>query len=146
MTSRARFRPLLTATTLALAACGSGGAANNADAPNNVSLGNEAAAPANQAAVAPAPAASATSVALSADYMVGKWSAVDEDCSGTLEFRKNGTVTTPIGDAKWTLTDAKLAIDYGDGSAPTRSSIKPLGPDRIEITTASGRKETEKRC
>jgi hypothetical protein len=84
--------------------------------------------------------------AFSADYMVGKWSALNEDCSGTLEFRKDGTVTTPIGTAKWTIAADKLSIDYSDGSAPTVSTVKVLSPDRIELTHASGTKETEKRC
>ena len=83
---------------------------------------------------------------LTADYMVGKWSAVDEDCSATLEFRKDGTTETPIGEAKWTVAGDKLSIDYHDGSQPTVSTIKVLDPNRIEITHASGTKETEKRC
>jgi len=100
---------------------------------------------ANQA-TAPAQAAPVTPGAITAGYMVGKWSAIGEDCSATIEFRKVGTVATPIGEGKWTLTGDKLAIDYGDGSTPTTSTIKSIGPDRIEITHASGTKETEKRC
>jgi hypothetical protein len=146
MTSRARFHPLVAAAILTLAACGGGEANTTNMADNAAATGNEAV---NQAA-APAEAtpatAPATAAGLSADYMVGKWSAIGEDCSETLEFRKDGMVTTPIGDAKWTLNGDQLAIDYGDGSKIQPSSIKALGPDRIEITTASGRKETEKRC
>ena len=84
--------------------------------------------------------------ALSADYLVGKWSAMNENCSATLDFRKNGTVTTPIGDAKWTVNGDEVTLNYGDGSDPTTSTIKPLTADRIAVETASGRKETEKRC
>ena len=69
-----------------------------------------------------------------------------EDCKDTIEFRKDGTAITPIGPGKWTLTGDQLAMDFGDGSKQKPSTIKPIGPDRIEITTASGRKETEKRC
>jgi hypothetical protein len=142
MTSYAKLCPALTFALLALAACGSGktSAANEA---TNAAPANEAAAPANEAA-ASAPAAAPGAV--TAEYMLGKWSAMDEDCKDVLEFRKDGTMTTPIGDAKWTLTGDKLAIDYGEGSKQPESTIKPLGPDRIEITTSSGRKETEKRC
>jgi hypothetical protein len=147
MTNRAEFHPLIAAAILTLAACGSGGASNNADSPDSVVTANDAAAPANEsAAAAPAPAATATPAGFSADYMVGKWSAVNEDCSVRLEFRKDGTVTTPIGEAKYTVSGDKLSIDYHDGSTPTTSTVKALDGDRIEITHASGTKETEKRC
>jgi hypothetical protein len=103
------------------------------------------AAAANEAAPA-TPAAAAVGGAPTADYMVGKWSAVDEDCSDTLEFRKDGTLTTPIGDAKWTLVGDKLTMDYGDGSKQPASSLKVLSQEQIEITRGSGGKETSKRC
>jgi hypothetical protein len=144
MTSHTKLHLTLAGALLALAACGSG-TTNAVNEATNAAPANEAAAPANQAA-APAPAATAAPGAVTADYMVGKWSAMGEDCKDTLEFRKDGTMTTPIGDAKWTLNGDKLAIDYGEGSKQPESTIKPLGPDRIEITTSSGRKETEKRC
>jgi hypothetical protein len=148
MTNIAHFKLWLGTAILALAACG-GGEANSTNAANDPPA-NEAAA-SNEAATAaiaaaPSVAPSATPAGLSADYMVGKWSAIGEDCSGTLEFRKDGTVTTPIGEAKWTVTGDKLSINYNDGSEPITSSVKPLGPDRIEITHSSGTKETEKRC
>jgi hypothetical protein len=145
MTSRAF---LLATAMLTLVACGD--ATKSAKAAADPAATNGAAPAA--APVAPAPpsaptqAAVATPATFDAAYMVGKWSAIGENCSGTLEFRKNGTVTTPIGEAKWTVTGDKLAIDYGDGSSSVTSSIKPLGPDRIEITHSSGTKETEKRC
>ena len=78
--------------------------------------------------------------------MVGKWSAMNEDCKDTLEFRKDGTVVTPFGDAKWALNGDQLAVDFGEGSKVDPSTIRALGPDRIEITKGSGNKETQKRC
>jgi hypothetical protein len=78
--------------------------------------------------------------------MVGKWSAMGEDCSSTLEFHKDGTANSPIGPGKWTLVGDKLSFDFGDGSTQAPSTIKVLSQDRIEITRASGGKETEKRC
>lgn len=155
MTSRAQFRLLLTAAILTLAACGSSdtnnaNAAVNAGAENaaaeNAATQNGSVAPATEGAATPAQTGPSAAGAVSAGYMVGKWSAVNEDCSGTVEFKKDGTVTTPIGEAKWTLDGGKLTIDYKDGSTPTTSTIKPLGADRIEITHSSGTKETEKRC
>jgi len=145
MMSRVQFHPLLAAAVLALGACGGGGEANDANVADVALTENDAAALTNEAAAPPA-AATGTTASLSADYMVGKWSAIGEDCSETLEFRKDGMVVTPIGEAKWTLAGDKLTLDYDDESTPTVSTIRPLGPDRIEITTASGTKDIEKRC
>lgn len=146
--STARALVLLGAAA-ALAACGR-------DAAEATASGNETAAEAaasNQAdgaapAAAPgAPTATpAAAGAVTAEYMLGKWSAIDEDCSETLEFRKDGTVVTPIGEAKWTLVGDQLTFDYGDGSKQPSSRIKALSADRIEITRASGGTETERRC
>ena len=127
----------------ALASCGdkaapAGNEAVATDTAATDSMSNDA----TTTAVAPASA----NGTVTADYMVGKWSAMEEDCSDTLDFRKDGSVGTPIGGAKWALDGDKLSIDFGDGSEVTASTIKPLGPDRIEITKASGNKETQKRC
>jgi hypothetical protein len=138
--STARAVLLLGAATL-LVACGKQQATANESA--NAAV-NAPATDANGAAPAATPAAAPGT--LSADYMVGKWSAMDEDCTHTVEFNKDGTVTTPIGTAKWTIAGDKLSFDYGDGSKPTTSAIKVLGPDRIGITRESGGTETEKRC
>ena len=133
----------IVAAAALLAACGGDGAQANNDAAAEAAVNDAAPAPlAENAAV---PAAAATGGA-EAQYMLGKWSAMDEDCADTLDFRNDGKVTTPVGDASWTMAGDKLTIDYGEGSKPTTSTIKQLGPDRIEITTASGRKETQKRC
>lgn len=135
-----KFILMISATTL-LVACGAKG-----DADANAADANAAVeAPAIEANAA-TPAAAPSDGSFSAAYMVGRWSAMDEDCSSTLEFKDGGVVTTPIGDAKYSVTGDKLSIDYGDGSEPTTSSIKVLSPDRIEITRSSGGKETEKRC
>lgn len=128
---------------LALAACGSKPAANDSAnaAANDSAVAAPAAPPATNAA-APA-AASGT---LSKDYMVGKWSALGEDCKDTLEFKADGTVATPIGPGKWTLDGDQLTFDYGDGSKQPASTIKVVSPDRIEISRGSGGKETSRRC
>lgn len=131
-----------------LAACSGAGEATNAEAnaaANAMAEDANAAAPAANEA-APVTQAAAPSGTFSADYMVGKWSAIDEDCSATIEFKKDGTVETPIGTAKYTVAGDKLSFDYGDGSKPTVSTIKVLSPERIEILRSSGGKETEKRC
>jgi hypothetical protein len=137
---------MLIGAAAALLACGKQAAvANNSE--NSAAAEPAANAAANAAAAnTAAPAAPPAAGALTADYMVGKWSAIGEDCKATIDFKKDGTVTTPIGHAKWTVTGDKLSINYGDGSEPTASSIKVLDPNRIEITHSSGTKETEKRC
>lgn len=131
--------------TALLVGCSQAEPAGNAAADTaNVAVAAEPAVPvANTAAPTTAPAADG---ALGADYMVGKWSATDENCAETLEFRKDGTVVTPFGNAKWALNGDKLAVDFGEGSKVDPSTIKALGPDRIEITKGSGNKETQKRC
>jgi hypothetical protein len=137
------------AALVLLAACGAkseaSNAAGNATANDAAATAYAAAPMANEATPAATPAA-AGSTTLSADYMVGKWSAMGEDCSATIEFKKDGTVDTPIGTAKYTVAGDRLSFDYGDGSKPTVSTIKVLSPERIEIVRASGGQETEKRC
>ena len=135
------------AVAAGLAGCGGAGDANEAAAAEN--LADAAAAPEAPApdnAVAATPAAAEVGGPPTVDYMVGKWSAMDEDCSDTLEFRKDGSLTTPIGEAKWTLVGDKLTMDYGDGSKQPASTIKVLSQDRIDITTGGGNKEISKRC
>lgn len=132
----------LTTAVLLLAACGAKSEADN----NNAAEANTAAPVADANTASATPAAAPSDGSLSADYMVGKWSAMDEDCKDTIEFRKDGTVVTPIGEGKWTLVGDQLTFDYGDGSKQPASAIKVLSPERIEITRGSGGKETEKRC
>ena len=122
--------------------------ADTADANTaNVAVANEAAPVVETAAPAAAPAAAAaTGDALSTDYMVGKWSAMAEDCKDTIEFRKDGSMVTPIGNAKWGLNGDKLMVDFGDGRKQEPSSIKVLTHERIEITKAGGKTENQKRC
>lgn len=138
--------PTLTILAAAmLTACGGAESANNAASEVAVNEAAPEAAVANEAAPV-TPAAAEVGGAPTADYMVGKWSAIDEDCSDTLEFRKDGSLTTPIGDAKWTLVGDKMTMDYGDGSKQPASTLKVLSQDKIEITRGSGGKETSIRC
>ena len=133
------------AALLALGACSQKAATNEA-ADANVAI-EPAAEPAEVNAPATAtPAAVPAGAAPTADYMLGKWSATEGDCSSTLEFRKDGTVATPIGDAKWTLVGNQLAVDFGDNAKPDPTTVTVLTPDTIETTMKSGRKEVQKRC
>ncbi|MEO8453651.1 MAG: hypothetical protein ABI454_00690 [Sphingomicrobium sp.] len=137
---------MLAGAAAALLACGKERAAANEGAnaasatpatAENASTGTDNATTTN---------AGVASGSLNADFLVGKWSAFGEDCKNTVEFRKDGTAVTPIGQAKWTLTGDRLLFDYSDGSKQPPSTVKALGSDRMEITRDSGAKETEKRC
>ena len=138
--------PALAATILVamISGCGRDAEANNAAAADATVNEAPAAAAPDEAPVVPASVEAGG--APTAAYMTGKWSALDENCADTLEFRNDGKVTTPIGDANWSLAGDKLTIDYGEGSKPTTTTIKVLSQERIEVTTASGRSETQKRC
>src|SRR3954447_7246474 len=135
---------MLFGAAAALLACGKEQAAANASA-NSAS-----AAPATTENATAANTANDTAVsapgAVNAGFLVGKWSAIAEDCKNVVELRKDGTATTPVGEAKWTLTGDKLQFDYSDGSKQPPSTVRPLGNDRIEFTRDSGSKDTEKRC
>ena len=133
------------AIALALGAC-SQDAATNEDADANALIEPAAEPVEVNAPAAAAPAAVPAGAAPTADYMLGKWSATEGDCSSTLEFRKDGSVATPIGDAKWTLVGNQLAVDFGDGAKPDPTTVTVLTPDTIETTMKSGRKEVQKRC
>jgi phosphate-selective porin len=135
---------ILLGAAAALLACGKEQAAAN-DSANAASTAPATAENAT-AATANANTASAAPGAVNADFLVGKWSAIAEDCKNTVEIRKDGTAVTPIGEAKWTLTGDKLQFDYSDGSKQPPSTVRALGKDRIEFTRDSGSKDTEKRC
>jgi hypothetical protein len=139
---------MLLGAAAALPACGKEQAAAN----DSANAASAAPATAQKASSASGTAATATQAAgsapgaVNADFLVGKWSAFGEDCKNTVEFRKDGTATTPIGEAKWTLTGDTLQFDYSDGSKQPPSTVTALGKDRIEFTRDSGTKDTEKRC
>ena len=149
MTIRFHARTLvLLGSAAALLACGKEQAAANGSenaasaAPATTENASTATATTNVANTG----ASAAPGAVNADFLVGKWSAIAEDCKDTVEIRKDGTAVTPIGEAKWTLTGDKLQFDYSDGSKQPPSTVRVLGKDRIEFTRDSGSKDTEKRC
>ncbi len=113
---------------------------------NDVAVVLNAAAPVVETATPAATPTAAGGETLNTAFMTGKWSAMAEDCADTVEFRKDGTMVTPIGNATWALDGAKLNVDFGDGAKQDPSSIKVLSHDRIEVTKAGGKTETQKRC
>jgi hypothetical protein len=139
---------ILVGAAAALLACGKEQAAANdsANAASTAPATTENATAATATANTASDAASTAPGAVNAGFLVGKWSAIAEDCKNTIELRKDGTAVTPIGEAKWTLTGDKLLFDYSDGSKQPPSTVRALGHDRIEFTHDSGSKDTEKRC
>ena len=139
---------VLCGAAAALLACGKEQAAANGTE-NAASAGPATTENASIVAATANTASAATTAApgaVNADFLVGKWSAIAEDCKNTVEFRKDGTAATPIGDAKGTLTGDKLLFDYSDGSKQPPSTVRAVGKDHIEFTRDSGEKDTEKRC
>jgi hypothetical protein len=136
---------LFLGAAMILFGCNKQGSAATGNVPAGAGASANTASPAEGSNVAASPKPEATGTA-TADFLVGKWSAIGEDCSATVEFRKDGTAVTPAGEAKWTLTGDKLQFDYADGSKHPPSVVKPLGKDRLQTTTESGKTDTEKRC
>ena len=134
---------------LGVACCASLAGCNKAEpaSANDVAVVANVAEPVTNTAAPAAPVeAAAGGDALSTAFMTGKWSAMAEDCTDTVEFRKDGTLVTPIGNGKWALDGDKLNADFGDGNKQAPSSIKALSHDRIEVTRADGKVEHQKRC
>ena len=134
------------AASMLVAGCGGKAATNEQNAAAAGSANAAAVAPAANAAAPATPAAAPAAGTLTTEFMVGKWSQFDGDCSKTIEFRNDGTVTTTIGVAKWTDNRETLTFDYHDGSKPTVSKVRSVDANQIEFTHDSGSKEIEKRC
>ena len=111
------FSILAAAALLGLAACGGGGADNQAaDANEAADQGNDSA----NAAAAPEPAANDQEAAadgaasgdltLNRDFMVGRWTEMG-DCSDVAEFRADGNFVFPWGDTvPWQLNGDRLTV------------------------------------
>lgn len=108
-----------------------------------VAAANTATPVVNTATPAATPAAAAG--ALSADFMVGKWSAMGT-CGDTIEFRKDGSVATPIGPGKWSLTGDQLLITPDGADKQKPSTVARVDDKTISITSADGKAETQHRC
>jgi hypothetical protein len=145
MKTKGRTLLLLGSATAILLACNKQApAANSSSATINAPPANPATPveQANDASNALAKAAGS----ITPDFLIGKWSALGEDCRATVEIRKDGTAVTPMGEAKWTLTGDKLKFEYGDGSKQPPSTVRPVGKDRLLTITESGNEDMEKRC
>lgn len=139
----------LAASLLALAACGSGGAANES-ANATAAPGNGA--DANAATRAPAPgnevnqaaAAPAGDGAVTREYLVGRWTEEQmNDCAGgATEFRADGTFLFPWGDTgQWTLAGDQLTMT-GNSNA---LAVRVVDANTLEVRSPS-RTYRNKRC
>lgn len=136
----------LAASLLALAACGGGSAGNdsvNAEAAANQSgeangaAAAEAPKPAGNASdgnAAAAASASGGSATLSRDYLVGRWTEMD-DCEGAAtEFRADGSFLFPWGDTgSWTLTGNRLRLS----SNTDELQLRVIDRNTLEVTSPS---------
>lgn len=132
------------AALLALAAC-------NAPAGNNSSEANAAAPAGNQTVAneaAPAPAGNETAAApagsatLSREFIVGRWTETS-DCADAMDFRADGSLHAPFGDAgRWELDGDKL-INVGN---PNQLTVRVIDQNTMETTNGSGRTTRVTRC
>ena len=143
----------LAASLLALAACGGGGAGNesiNAEGAANQSGGanggatTEAPVPAGNASDANAAAAPAGEggAALSREYLVGRWTEMDDCAEAATEFRADGSFVFPWGDTgRWTLTGNRLSLSSNTDALQLRA----IDRDTLEVTSP-GRTYRSTRC
>lgn len=129
---------LLTMTALALVTgCSRGGSTNNVAAGNTAS---NAAAPANTAA--PANASNAAEAADAADagesggavdvaFLTGRWGMAG-DCSQTIEFRADGTVTPPDG-STYAIAGNVVTVT-SPGQPPDPKTVTRTGDDAMTVS------------
>ena len=105
-----------------------------------------AAAPVTEPAAAPAATpAAAASGELSADFLLGKWTAMG-DCKDVVEFRKDGVVMTPIGPGKWTLVGDQLTITPDGADKQTPTTISRVDDKTISTLRGTGKPDLQHRC
>ena len=131
----------MAASLILLAACG-GDAGNSANASANASAGNEATPAANEAkpANAAAPANSAEAApsggdgTLSREYMVGRWTEMDDCAGGATEFRADGTFVFPWGDTgTWRLEGDRMMMSTNTEAL----RVRVVDQNTVEVTSTS---------
>jgi len=134
------------AALIALAGCGSpagnesGEANNSAEADASPPAANDAK-PADDGSTeaAAAPAADGT---LSRDYLVGRWTN-SGDCADAIEFRADGSMTGPFGEAaQWELRGDQLFM-VGN---PDPLTVVVIDQATMQTTNPSGTQRRATRC
>ena len=142
-----KTRISLAAAALVLVSCGGTPAGNE----SNVAADNTAA-PADNAAEAPAqpagganvaaPAGEGASASLSRDYIVGRWTETG-DCADAIEFRADGSLIGPFGEsARWELRGNELYMV--DNPEPLVVTV--VDANTMETVHTGGRTRRPTRC
>ena len=98
-------------------------------------VANEAAAGAGSATAAPGGAPTRA-------FMIGKWSAMG-DCDDVLEFREDGSLVLPWGEAgRWQLDGDRLTLSTSDSVV----QVAVVSPNEIDITREGRPAERSRRC
>jgi hypothetical protein len=130
------------ASVLVLAACsGETGDAANESANAAAPAGNAAAAAAEEDAAAAADAAPANAAGvavgdgtLSREYLVGRWTEMDDCAEGATEFRADGTFLFPWGDSgRWSLDGDRLTMSSNTDTL----RLRVVDRNTLEISSPS---------
>lgn len=122
--------------------------ASNAAATNTVAPANAAAdagaatggKPTGEAGATPASAAFTGEVNVA--FLVGRWTD-NNDCSNVVEFRSDGTYTTPAGDGMWSLNGDRLTFQ---GSSTVSAQVAAPDANTIMLTHDNGTLGRSTRC
>lgn len=131
------------------------GGESNASAASNVAAPANATAPANAAADAsggaggkPAGEAGATPASapfsgeVNTAFLIGRWTD-NNDCNNVVEFRSDGTYTTPAGDGMWSLNGDRLTFQ---GSSTVSAQVAAPDANTIMLTHDNGTLGRSTRC
>jgi hypothetical protein len=136
--------PVLVIAAAALSGCGSG-AGNQAQAPVNDAAGSALAAqPVRQ---------EHRSLALTPQWLAGRWQTDDADCSAGdtfLTFGPDGSYSFMAEEGRWSLQGNALTIEItapapdGGGKAGDKhtTEVTPIGPNEAEFRYAEGQAPT----
>jgi hypothetical protein len=123
------------ASVLVLAACsGETGDAANESANAAAPAGNAAAAAAEEDAAAAAADAAVGDGTLSREYLVGRWTEMDDCAEGATEFRADGTFLFPWGDSgRWSLDGDRLTMSSNTDTL----RLRVVDRNTLEISSPS---------
>jgi hypothetical protein len=78
----------------------------------------------------------------SANLLLGRWTD-DGDCGVVIEFRRDGSFTTPEGSGRWSLEGSQLTFV---GASAASATVRAVGNDRILLVHPNGSIGQSLRC
>ena len=79
---------------------------------------------------------------MSREYIVGRWTDTS-DCADAMDFRADGTLHAPFGEAgRWELNGDKL-INVGN---PNQLTVRVIDQNTMETTSGTGSTTRVTRC